>query len=205
MNQLKFIEYAADFAKENRTHIWLGGSFRKGTAGKFSDVDISVVCDEPMLRSFIYGYGDPVYLSYTSNPPGILIVIYGDGVALDLEVVSNIDTDPEGYFHKESIKQYSFERDTEVCRSLALVDDPDYQMARLFHRSLSKFLGGKKELGVSVANEIAEYLGDGANIDENGYPETIISLLERFNGRYPLPKDYLELLQGLAADLSQAG
>ena len=32
-----------------------------------------------------------------------------------------------------------------------------YQTARLFHRSLIKYLGGKQELGVSVANEIASF------------------------------------------------
>ena len=57
MNQLKFIKYAADFAKENRTHIWLVGSFRKGTAGKYSDVFEYSADGSPDLQE-TYSYAD---------------------------------------------------------------------------------------------------------------------------------------------------
>ena len=41
-NQLNYIEYVEEFAKSNKIHIWLGGSFLHGGAALFSDVDISV-------------------------------------------------------------------------------------------------------------------------------------------------------------------
>ncbi|MBO4766953.1 MAG: nucleotidyltransferase domain-containing protein [Lachnospiraceae bacterium] len=41
----KYIRYAAEFAAANATHIRLGGSFQKGTASPYSDVDISVSGD----------------------------------------------------------------------------------------------------------------------------------------------------------------
>ena len=90
-NQNKFIEYAKDFSFRNNVHIWLGGSFLHGNASAFSDVDLSIECNNTLLEKFIYGYGKPVYLSHTSNPKGILIVIYKDGVAVDLEVIKSID------------------------------------------------------------------------------------------------------------------
>ncbi len=41
-NQQMYIEYVKRFAEENKSHIWLSGSFLNGTATVFSDVDISL-------------------------------------------------------------------------------------------------------------------------------------------------------------------
>ena len=91
-NQQKYIEYVKRFAEENKSHIWLGGSFLNGTATVFSDVDISAFCDIESLKELIYGYGKPVYISFTHKPLGILIVIYEDGVAVDLEIIERTGT-----------------------------------------------------------------------------------------------------------------
>lgn len=42
-NQQEFIRYISAFARENKIHIWLGGSFLKGIATLYSDVDISIL------------------------------------------------------------------------------------------------------------------------------------------------------------------
>ena len=99
MNQREYIEYVRKFAEAHGKHIWLGGSFLRGNPTAFSDVDISVLLDKDSLRTFIYGYGEPVYLSYTTNPEGIIIVIYEDGVAVDLEVIGSVEAADDCFFH----------------------------------------------------------------------------------------------------------
>lgn len=86
-NQQQYIDYVMRFAKEYKSHIWLSGSFLHGTATVFSDVDISAFCSAENLNKLIYGYGKQVYISFTHKPPGILIIIYEDGVAVDLEII----------------------------------------------------------------------------------------------------------------------
>ena len=109
--QQHYIQYAERFAVTTNTHIWLGGSFLFDTATKYSDIDVSVFCnDMQTIKSFIYSYGNPVYISYTSNPPGILIVIYEDGVAVDLEIIEEINLHDSLYFHKDDVKNYSYKR-----------------------------------------------------------------------------------------------
>lgn len=49
-NQKQYIEYVMRFAKANKSHIWLSGSFLHGTATEFSDVDISVFCNTEELK-----------------------------------------------------------------------------------------------------------------------------------------------------------
>ena len=40
------------------------GSFLRGNATEFSDVDISVYCAPEKLSDFIYGYGKPIFISF---------------------------------------------------------------------------------------------------------------------------------------------
>lgn len=86
-HQQQYIEYVRLFAEANKSHIWLSGSFLHGTHTVFSDVDISVFCNIENMNKLIYGYGKPGYISFTHKPLGILIVIYEDGVAVDLEII----------------------------------------------------------------------------------------------------------------------
>ena len=139
-NQEKYIEYVMRFAEENKIHIWLSGSFLYGSATKFSDVDISVLGNYNTVNELIYAYGKPVYISYTHNPLGILIVIYEDGVAVDLEIIEKIDIADKDFFHTDDIKTYDYSRNKDICKKFSLRNDMYYQIARLFHRSLIKFL-----------------------------------------------------------------
>ena len=68
-----------------------------------------------------------------------------------------------------------------------------YQTARLFHRSLIKYLGGKQELGVSVANEIAVFLKCGFDVTQNDYKNGITRLIDVYSDKYPLDEKYRDL------------
>lgn len=204
--QRKYIDYANHFAKTARKHIWLGGSFLRGNPTPFSDVDISVLMDKDTLKEFIWGYGAPIYISYTTNPEGIIIVIYEDGVAVDLEVIESINETSDGYFHVESIKNHVFRRNCSICKDLCLRDDESYQTERLFHRSLIKYLGGKKDIGVSIANEIASYLYNGPSVSKSDYKNGMIRLIEDYHSNYPLDAEYrklcLELIDSIENGIS---
>ena len=194
-NQQRYIQYLSEFAKENKVHIWLGGSFLKGNATAYSDVDISVCCKAEQAKQLIYGYGDPVFLSRTSNPMGILIVIYEDGVSVDLEIVKSIEKTGVDFFHQEDIKVFDYKRDEDIYKEIVMRDDKPYQVSRLFHRSLIKYLSGKEDIGISIANEIATFLEIADCIDQSNYMKEIRLLLDDFSKLYPLEKEYAKLLE----------
>ena len=193
-NQLKYIEYVEGFCENNRIHSWLGGSFLRGDASFFSDVDLSVCCDKEKLKQLIYGYGQPVFISNTVNPPGILIVIYEDGVAVDLEIVKKMDVTDNVYFHKSDIKKEDYIRDEKIYREIVFCEEESYQISRLFHRSIIKFLSGKRENGVSIANEIADFMNCDEFIDEIEYRNKFPDLLNDFKEQYSMPTAYYRLL-----------
>lgn len=202
-NQQRYIKYVRQFAEENKCHIWLGGSFLCGTATLYSDVDISAHCNSDYLRRLIYGYGNPVYLSFTHKPLGILIIIYEDGVAVDLEIIKKIDSVNNDFFHTDDIKLYDYSRNEKLCREFSLRDDIHYQISRLFHRSLIKFLSGKEDLGVSIANEIVLFKNYNIFIDKVNYKNSIIDLIKIYNEQYQLPLDYLNILYELIEKLDK--
>ena len=197
-NQQHFIEYVMHFAEENKCHIWLGGSFSTGTATEFSDVDISVFCSINVVQKLIYTYGKPVYISYTHRPLGILIIIYENGVAVDLEIIEKIDITEDQFFHTDDIHIHDYSGNKTACTTLALRNDTPYQVARLFHRSLIKYLSGKRALGVSIANEI-EF--DDTDINESDYKYRITDLLEKYNEKHRLPLEYCNILYELIDEL----
>ena len=195
LNQEKYIRYVAEFATENEIHIWLCGSFQKGTASPYSDVDIRVSGDVEQVKRLVYGYGRPVFLSHTTNPPGILIVIYADGVQVDLEVVQDVRVTETVYFHNDDSGSVEFRRNETIFRELVLRDDEPYQISRLFHRSLIKYLSGKADAGVSIANEIVAFLRSEEAITKETYRDGMRRLLLRFSAAYPLDKEYEGLLR----------
>ena len=202
-NQQHYIEYVKQFAEENKCHIWLSGSFLHGTATEFSDVDISAFCNAENLDKLICGYGRPVYISFTHNPFGILILIYEDGVAVDLEIIEKIDIAGSEFFHMDDIKLYDYNRNEKLSKEFALKDDMYYQISRLFHRSLIKFLSGKQDIGVSIANEVAAFLNGNLFINKAGYKNGIIELLKVFDEQYPLPLEYSAILFELIEKLDE--
>lgn len=197
MLQQNFISYAKQFAQKNHIHIWLGGSFSKGTETPFSDIDLYLKTDNlQAVRDFIYGYNSrPVYISATANPKGILVVIYENGIALDLEIICTDYSENTDYFHIGGVKQLSAEINDEIACRLIFSDNVMYSLARLFHRSLIKYLSGKKDAGISVLEEIAHALQ--INTSSDNYKNNLLFVLSEFENRYSLPGDYKKELERL--------
>ena len=143
-----------------------------------------------------------VHILYT-HPFGILILIYEDGVAVDLEIIEKIDIAGSEFFHMDDIKLYDYRRNEKVCKEFSLRDDMHYQISRLFHRSLIKFLSGKQDIGVSIANEVAAFLNGNLFINKAGYKNGIIELLKVFDEQYPLPLEYSAILFELIEKLDE--
>lgn len=202
-NQRKFIQYVTGFATDHAVHIWLGGSFLNGNATPYSDVDISVCCAPDQVKQLIYGYGQPVFLSHTTNPRGILVVIYEDGVAVDLEIVKGVSVSETEFFHREDIKNTDFRRNESAFRDVVLRNDEPYQVSRLFHRSLIKYLSGKVETGISVANEIAAYLREEKIPSREYYKSRINKMLDNYSEKHPMEKGYMRVLRKLLIDVGR--
>ena len=198
--QKSFLNYSERFATVNKINFLLGGSFAKGTATPFSDIDLYMFTgDKAALNKFIYGYGKPVYISQTINPKGIIIVIYENGIAVDLEIMKG-EISISDYFSLKPQDYNTAEIDSEIADSIVICKDHLYSMSRLFHRSLIKYLSGKQEAGVSVLSEIADELQ--LVYDHNKtYKQNYQRISDRFEQIYSLDEGYRTVLNNLANQL----
>lgn len=204
--QMDLIAYAERFAAAEKTHVWLGGSFGRGVGGRYSDVDLAMApSDTEVVRRFIYGYAQPVFLSKTENPRGILIVVYENGVAVDLEVLEQIDfASGGGFFHQMGYKRLLYTRDENIWRELVLRDDPAYARSRLFHRCLLKFLAGKEQEASGILREIASFFPECPDTSPTGeFEGRIAHYLALFERSYNLPEKYRGVLYRLIGDIQR--
>ncbi len=209
MIQQQFIEYSQRFARDNKIDIWLSGSFLKGNFTKYSDVDLAAKTDDAALvKKYIYGFEcDPLYIGRTERPSGILIVIYGGGLSLDLEIIESvkcITEDPDrGYFHFQDIKACDYIRNEKIFEKLVLNDSNSYRISRLFHRSLIKLLSGKVDLACSILNEIEDFFEmEHSEIkDKFHFKCKIVELLKAFKEHYFIEDGYCNELYRLINEL----
>lgn len=120
-----------------------------------------------------------------------------------MEIIEKIDISDSEFFHTNDIKLYDYSRNKKLCKEFALRDDMHYQISRLFHRSLIKFLSGKQDIGVSIANEVATFINCNIFINKACYRNNIIEFLKVFNEQYKLPLEYLAILCELIEELDE--
>lgn len=92
LNYKSYIESVYEFCKNNKFSLILKGSLAKGTATKFSDIDLIILgnLDSSKVDEIISLYGNPVMTNFTENPKGILILVYQDSTSVDLEIRETI-------------------------------------------------------------------------------------------------------------------
>ena len=164
--------------------------------------------DAALVKKYIYGFVcAPVYIGRTERPNGILIVIYGGGLSLDLEIVDRVKCiaeDPDsGYFHLQDIKSCDYIRNERIFEKLILNDRDSYRISRLFHRSLIKLLSGKVDLAYSILNEIEDFFEmEHTEIkDKVEFKCRIVELLKSFKEHYFIEDSYCNELYRLLNEL----
>ncbi|EQB89861.1 putative nucleotidyltransferase [Clostridium punense] len=166
VNYKNYIECVYEFCKSNKFSMILKGSLAKGTATKFSDIDLIILgnLDGSKVDEIISLYGNPVMTNFTENPKGILILAYEDSTSVDLEI-------------RETISQQDLENSIVLLRydenfiidnknvirkqveSNYMPNRPEwYKVLRLLHRGTIKYLSNKTHSAYGLLDEIKEGL-----------------------------------------------
>lgn len=159
--QMDYLNYVRKMSSELQLTVFLTGSMAHGEETNYSDVDILIQYKENKeLDLFIKKYRPLLYATYTERPKGICILIYDNGVAVDLDIRKSI-TKAE----KEKGRRLS-QLDMLPVGNLIRVENtvldsfptqsPYYQFIRLFHRALCKRLSFKYEAAEGLMAEIRE-------------------------------------------------
>ena len=161
-----YIEYIQGYCQRKGFSLILKGSLATGTAKKNSDIDLVVlgsISNEDM-DNIISGYGKPVMTNFTEKPKGIFILVYKNGICVDLDMRNTIiekDLEDCVILNKNEnnfLLSDHISRITDI-ESKWMPSRPEwYKTLRLLHRGLIKFLCGKTDAALELLSEIKESL-----------------------------------------------
>lgn len=213
LNYKNYIEAIYKFCKKNRLSMILKGSLAKGTATKFSDIDLIILgnLDGSKVDEIISLYGNPVMTNFTENPKGILILAYEDRISVDLEI-------------RETISQQDLENSIVLLRydenfvidnkniirkqieSNYMPNRPEwYKVLRLLHRGTIKYLSNKTHSAYELLDEIKESLITLGIRDlsyNNNFEEDIKLVFHRFCREFGVDSQIKDLFHNLFKEFS---
>lgn len=149
---------------ENGTGLLLKGSIAKGTAQPYSDIDLSLYgnISKSLIEKVLYGFEKPLMINASEKPPGLLIVAYSRGLALDLGVKRSENSAENGVsmlLVKPSIPGHKLSDPAEEYLNAICRNDPYSKIAKLIHKGLLKYLNGKRDEAGGFIKEIIEFAG----------------------------------------------
>ncbi|GLC30187.1 nucleotidyltransferase domain-containing protein [Clostridium omnivorum] len=157
-----YIEAVYNFCKSNGLSMILKGSLAKGTATKFSDIDLIILgnINSSKVDELISLYGNPVMTNFTENPKGILILVYQDNISVDLdlrETISQQDLQDSIVILKYDINFIIDNKEIirKQVKSEYISNRPEwYKTLRLLHRGIIKYLSNKTDSAYELLEEI---------------------------------------------------
>lgn len=206
---LEYLQYVIDFCKENKINLLLKGSIATGEATNFSDVDIVVIEDEiNIIEKMVSGYKKIIMSNLTERPKGILIIVYENGLCVDIDVRKTVTQDEltsSIMLNCENISNFVSE---ELVRNknIRIPSIPErnewYKLLRLFHRSLIKKGCLKQKEAESILQEIRIELEDEYQILwSKDYFEDIQLALYFIEKKYAIPTELKNYIQSLIKEV----
>lgn len=206
---LEYLQYIVSFCKEYKINLLLKGSLSIGQASAFSDVDIVIIEDRiDVIEKLVSGYKNIVMSNVTERPVGILIIVYEDGLCVDLDVRKKITLeekvssvvlnyeDLSNYIANEMVRNKDIEIPSIPKRT------EWYKVLRLFHRSLIKKGCLKEREAEELLQEIRIILEkENPVLWSNSYVEDIQYALELIEERYTVPVELKKLIKHLIKEV----
>ncbi len=157
--------YIIDVTKvcnEFNLSLIIKGSLAEGKATSFSDIDLIVLgeVNKSISDKIISCYGIPIMTNFTEKPKGIVILLYEDGLSIDLEFRKTITTSELNksiILVKNNEHTLSNSKKIEIITSKYLVErEKWYKDLRLAHRALIKFLANKEKVAFKLLEELKD-------------------------------------------------
>lgn len=208
---LEYLQYMIDFCKEYKINLLLKGSIADGKATAFSDVDIVVIEDEEyIIEKMVSGYKKIIMSNLTERPKGILIIVYENGLCVDLDVrkkVTQSELISSVMLNCENINNFvsnKLVRNENIKIPSIPERDKWYKLLRLFHRSLIKKGCSKEKEAESILQEIRiEIEKETPALWSKDYLEDIQLALHFIEKKYVTPIELKNLIQNLIDEVGE--
>ncbi|MFD3157274.1 nucleotidyltransferase domain-containing protein [Haloimpatiens sp. FM7330] len=162
----KYIECVYEFCRKNRFSMILRGSLSKGTATKYSDIDLIILGNirGSKIDEVITLYDKPIMTNFTERPKGILILIYKDTISVDLDIRETISKEDlrDSKILLKYDENFIISDKTAIRKEIISKYIPNrpmwYKTLRLVHKGTIKYLSNKTDSAYNLLSEIKESL-----------------------------------------------
>lgn len=209
-----YMEFIYSYCVERGFSLILKGSLANGTAKQNSDIDLIVLgaITNEDIDNIISQYNTPVMTNYTENPKGIFIIVYKNGICVDLDLRDRITTEDLKDAFVLDRNNSNFIVGNEVIRKTDVVSKflpnrPEwYKTLRLIHRGTIKFLCDKKDVAWELLTEVKDSLNSiGVRQDnyKGCFKEDMTEIFNCICDKYDVEYEIKVLFQGLFNQLSE--
>ena len=165
-NHKNYINYLCEYCKRQGFSLILKGSLATGTAKTHSDIDLILMgkITNADMDHIISQYDNIIMTNYTENPKGIFILIYENGLCIDLDLRDSIVQDDLEDAIILNREDSNFAVSKQLVRKQDIVskylpERPEwYKILRIVHRGLIKYLCENRESADVLLSEIKESL-----------------------------------------------
>ncbi len=199
---LDYLQYVYNLCQSYKINLLLKGSMSTGKATKFSDIDIVIIEKrDDIIEKIVSGYQRIIMSNKTERPKGILILIYENGLCIDLDVRNSITSEELNcsiLLNCENINDFvknDLIRYENICIPSVPEREDWYKLLRLFHRSLIKRLCFKITESESILQEVKDEIEKNFNVSWRGkYIDDITIALDCMVKEYKIPGEFNELI-----------
>lgn len=199
---LDYLQYIYNLCRIYKINLLLKGSVSTGKATKFSDIDIVIIEErDDVIKKIVSGYRRIVMSNKTQRPKGILILIYENGICIDLDVRKSITSEELNHsilLNSVNIDDYvenNLMRYENICIPSVPEREDWYKLLRLFHRSLIKRLCNKMTEAEGILQEVKDGIEKRFNVSWSGeYINDLKSALECMGKEYKMPREFNEII-----------
>jgi predicted nucleotidyltransferase len=173
----EYINFISKYCEQSNLTLILKGSLADNSACEYSDIDLIVFgkLKEDNIYEIIYDYNNPLIINISTNPKGMLIITYENGICIDLDIRKTI-------IEEDIIQKNKILVNNGINLSQSIIryglDISDYsnnyqhelfEIFKLIIKGTNKYLSNKGTVANEFLIEIKEKCKSYFGIDELGF------------------------------------
>jgi hypothetical protein len=160
----EYIEFISEYCKNNNLTLILKGSLAINKACEYSDIDLVIFgkFTKNIIYEVIHNYNNPLLINLSTNPKGMLIITYENGISIDLDIRETIIEEDiiqenkilinNGLNLSRNITRY-YLNISDYCNNCS---NELYEILKLIIKGTNKYLSNKEAVANEFLTEIKE-------------------------------------------------
>ncbi len=167
----QLVKHIIKVCASNNLGLLLKGSIANGRSNRYSDIDLTIYgrIERHIIETILNGFEVPLMINSSENPPGLLIVAYPKGLAMDLGFNRKSENEESETIYLNKPKELKSISNNDIeSHLIEFCSNEKYSKAlKLIHKGLLKYLNYKDIEAREFICELKRVIG----FENNGMKE----------------------------------